>query len=66
MKAVLAADLNSEEFQKLKAEYKALEAQPEEEEYNLIYKMFFWLKLIKPKIKIKKLVIKQEGKPPTY
>lgn len=61
MKAVLAPEPDKDLIEKLKAEYKAI--PEEEEEYSLIYKMFYWLRFRKSKIKIKKIVIYQTGKP---
>lgn len=62
MKAVLAPEPDPVIIEKLKAEYKALLEEPEEEEeYGLIYQMFF--RFFKPTITIHRLIIKQSGKP---
>lgn len=62
MKAVLAPEPDQTLIEKLKSEYKAL-PEEEEEEYSLIYQMFYRLRFWKPVINIQKLVIYQTGKP---
>lgn len=62
MKAVLAPEPDQTLIEKLKSEYKAL-PEEEEEEYGLLYQMFYRLRFWKPVINIQKLVIYQTGKP---
>lgn len=60
MKAVLEPEPDQTLIEKLKAEYKAL-PEEEEEEYGLIYQMFN--RFVNCTFHIDKVVVKQTGKP---